>query len=187
MQNLRREYPQIPEKARCRCVILLGSIFTLSKMWDVDAKFAKEVSLNPRKGKMQMQLYMTGRIKSICKFKEKQVADIMVKKRASATANIKGLQIHQLPKEHLHKRINREYRYIWYQKSKSLITLPISITIHSKVLLFVHLICDKVQRKNIGYEFLWIQRKRLEMLKGQNFTLELRNLLFEGTSRVAGF
>ena len=47
----------------------------LSKMWDVDAKFAKEVSLNPRKGKMQMQLYMTGRLKSICKFEEKQVAD----------------------------------------------------------------------------------------------------------------
>ena len=84
----------------------MGSIFTLSKMWDVDAKFAKGVSLNPRKGKMQMQLYMTGRLKSICKFEEKQVADTLVKKRASATANIKGLQIHQLPKEHLHKQIN---------------------------------------------------------------------------------
>ena len=58
-------------------------------MWDVDAKFAKEVSLNPRKGKMQMQLYMTGRLKSICKFEEKQVADTLVKKRASVTANIK--------------------------------------------------------------------------------------------------
>ena len=72
-------------------------------MWDVDAKFAKGVSLNPRKGKMQMQLYMTGRLKSICKFEEKQVADTLVKsicnseyqgiadtsatKRASAQAN----------------------------------------------------------------------------------------------------
>ena len=55
-------------------------------MWDVDAKFAKGVSLNPRKGKMQMQLYMTGRLKSICKFKEKQVADTLIPKRASATA-----------------------------------------------------------------------------------------------------
>ena len=27
----------------------------------------------------------------------------------------------------------------------------------------------------------------MEILKGQNFTLELRNLLFEGTARVAGF
>ena len=104
----------------------------LSKMWDVDAKFAKGVSLNPRKGKMQIQVYMIGRLKSICKFKEKQVADTTAAKRASATANIKGLQIHQLPKEHLHKRINREYRYIRYQKSKSLIAPPISITVHLK-------------------------------------------------------
>mgnify|MGYP004575722003 CR=1 FL=1 len=66
-----------------------------------------------------MQLYMTGGLKSICKFKEKQVADTLVKKRASATANINTLQIHQLPKEYLHKRINRRYRYIRYQKSKS--------------------------------------------------------------------
>ena len=74
-------------------------------MWDVDAKFAKEVSLNPRKGKMQMQLYMTGRIKSICKFEEKQVADTLVKKRVSATENIKVLQIHQLLQRHLYKQI----------------------------------------------------------------------------------
>ena len=70
-------------------------------MWDADAKFAKEVSLNPRKSKMQMQLYMSGRLKSICKFEEKQVADTLVPKRVSATVNIKVLQIHQLPKEYL--------------------------------------------------------------------------------------
>ena len=99
MQNFDVKYPQSIERASCGCVILLGSIFTLSKMWDVDAKFAKGVSLNPRKGKMQMQLYMTGRLKSICKFEEKQVADTLVKKRASTTANIKGLQIHQIPEK----------------------------------------------------------------------------------------
>ncbi len=55
MQNFDVKYPQSIERASCGCVILLGSIFTLSKMWDVDAKFAKGVSLNPRKGKMQMQ------------------------------------------------------------------------------------------------------------------------------------
>ena len=38
---------------------------------------------------------MTGRVKSICKFKEKQVADTLVPKRASATVNIKVLQIHR--------------------------------------------------------------------------------------------
>ena len=97
----------------------------LSKTWDADAKFAKEVSLNPRKGKMQMQLYTTGRIKSICKFEEKQVADIMVKKRASATANIKLAQIHQLSKKHLRQQINPGYRYIRSQKSKSIIAQSI--------------------------------------------------------------
>ena len=101
MQNFDWEYLQSIERASLGCVILLGSIFTLSKMWDVDAKFAKEVSLNPRKGKMQMQLYMTGRLKSICKFEEKQVADTLVKKRASVTVNIKVLQIQRLLKEHL--------------------------------------------------------------------------------------
>ena len=98
----------------------MESIFTLSKTWDVDAKFAKGVSLNPRKGKMQIQLYMTGRLKSICKFEEKQVADTLIPKRASATMNIKALQIHRSKKEHLQWRINREYRYIRYQKNESI-------------------------------------------------------------------
>ncbi|WP_371296373.1 hypothetical protein [Ruminococcus sp.] len=34
---------------------------------------------------------MTGRLKSICKFEEKQVADTLIPKRASATMNIKAL------------------------------------------------------------------------------------------------
>ena len=83
-------------------------------MWDVDAKFAKGVSLNPRKGKMQMQLYMSGRLKSICKFEEKQVADTLIPKRASAITNIKGLQIQRLQKNHL----------------------LVSITVHHRALLF---------------------------------------------------
>ena len=111
MQNFDVKYPQSIERASCGYVILLGSIFTLSKMWDVDAKFAKGVSLNPRKGKMQMQLYMIDRLKSICKFKEEQVADTLIPKRASTTANIKGLQIHQLPKEHLQQQILSQCRY----------------------------------------------------------------------------
>ena len=102
MQNLRRKYPQIQEKARCRC-----------------------------------NLYIIGRTKSICKFKEKQVADTVgskrasarvnikalqiqwLQKRASATVNIKVLQIQQLQKSHLQQQINREYRYIRYQKNES--------------------------------------------------------------------
>ena len=77
----------------------MRSILTLSKTWDVDAKFAKEVSSSSRKGKMQMQLYMTGRLKSICKFEEKQVADTLVKKRASVTANIKPCRYNDYHKD----------------------------------------------------------------------------------------
>ena len=51
-----------------------------------------------------MQLYMTGRLKSICKFKEKQVADTLFPKRVSATANIKPAQIHQLADTSVIKR-----------------------------------------------------------------------------------
>ena len=105
MQNFDGEHPQGIERASRGCRISMRSILTLSKMWDVDAKFAKGVSLNPRKGKMQMQLYMTGRLKSIYKFEEKQVADTLVKKRVSATENIKVLQIHQLLQRHLYKQI----------------------------------------------------------------------------------
>jgi len=54
---------------------------------------------------------MTGRLKSICKLKEKQVADTLVKKRASATANIKVLQIYRPKKEHLQQQILSQCRY----------------------------------------------------------------------------
>ena len=101
MRNFAGEHLQVMERAGRGCVISMRSIRMLSKMWDADEKFVKEASLNPRKGKMQMQLYMPGRLKSICKFQEKQVTDTAATKRASATANIKALQIHQLSKKHL--------------------------------------------------------------------------------------
>ncbi len=66
-----------------------------------------------------MQLYRSSRLKSICKFKEEQVADTSVKKRASATMDIKVVQIYQLPKEYLQQQITTLYRYIRHQKSKS--------------------------------------------------------------------
>ncbi len=97
-----------------------------------------------------MQLYTTGRLKSICKFEEKQVADTSVAKRASATTNIKDLRIHRsqkkasataniklvqiqrLSQRHLRQQINPGYRCIRFQKSKSIIAPPISITVHHK-------------------------------------------------------
>ena len=51
-QDFTGEYLQGIERVGWGCVILLRSILTLSKTCDVDAKFAKEVSLNPRKDKM---------------------------------------------------------------------------------------------------------------------------------------
>jgi hypothetical protein len=42
---------------------------------------------------------MIGEPKSICKLKEKQVADILVKKRASVTANIKPCRYNDYHKD----------------------------------------------------------------------------------------
>ena len=119
MHNFTGEYLQGIERVGWGWVILLRSILTLSKTCDVDAKFAKEVSSSSRKGKMQMQLYRPSRLKSICKFKEEQVVDTLAWKRVSAEANIKAVQIHQLPKEHLRQWINPGYRYIRHHKRKN--------------------------------------------------------------------
>ena len=54
MQNFDGEHPQGIERASRGCRISMRSILTLSKMRDVDAKFAKGVSLNPRKSKLQI-------------------------------------------------------------------------------------------------------------------------------------
>ena len=116
MQSFCKRHLQVKERANLGCTISMRSILTLSKMWNADAKFVKRVSSNSRKGKMQMQLYMIGRLKSICKFKEKQVADTLVPKRASATENIKPVQIQRLPQRHLQQRISRDCRYITKQE-----------------------------------------------------------------------
>ncbi len=52
MRNFAGEYLQVMGRASCGCTISMRSILTLSKMWDADAKFAKRVSSNTRKGKM---------------------------------------------------------------------------------------------------------------------------------------
>ena len=79
-------------------------------MGDVDAKFTKEASSSFRKSKMQMQLHMMGRMKSICNNEYQGSADTTITKRASATANIKPVQIQWLPQRHLYKQINPGYR-----------------------------------------------------------------------------
>ena len=112
MRNFTGEYPQGIERVGWGCKISMRNILMLSKTWDVDA------------------IIHDRQAKSICRFKEKQVADTLIPKRASATMNIKAVQIHQLSKKHLRQQINSGYRYIRSQKSKSLIAPPISITVH---------------------------------------------------------
>ena len=52
MQNFGEEYLQGIERASRGCTISMRSILTLSKMWDADVKFLREVSSSSRKGKM---------------------------------------------------------------------------------------------------------------------------------------
>ena len=57
--------------------------------------------------------------KSICNNEYQSLADTLIPKRASVTANIKTLQIQRLSKKHLRQQINPGYRYIKSKKSKS--------------------------------------------------------------------
>ena len=62
--------------------------------------------------------------KSICNNEYQGIADTTVAIKASATANIKSVQIQQLPQRHLQQRISEMCRYMRCQKSESF-CLPI--------------------------------------------------------------
>ena len=99
------EHPQGRREEGCGCVILLGGIFTLSKMWDVDAKFAKGVSFKSKKRQdadvivhdRQAEKYLQVRRKascryisqekSICNRKYQGLADTSVATKTSITRN----------------------------------------------------------------------------------------------------
>ena len=91
MHNFNEKHPHVIENVECRCKICEESILKSQKGQDADA------------------IIHIGRLKSICKFKEKQVADTLVPKRASATENIKPVQIQQLPQKSI---CNSEYQGI---------------------------------------------------------------------------
>ena len=101
MQNLRRKYPH------------------LIKRQDVDAIVHDKWGEKYLQVQRKVSCRCFGLKKSICGSEYQGIADTPVAKRASAEANIKAVQIYQHPKEHLQRRINRGYRYIRYQKSKS--------------------------------------------------------------------
>ena len=132
MRNFDEKHPRVIENVGCRCKICKGSILKSQKRQDVDAIIhARQVEKYLQvQGKASCRYI--GQEKSICNSEYQSLADTTAAKKASATANIKAVQIHQPSKEHLHKRINPGYRYIRHQKSKSFIAPPISITIPSK-------------------------------------------------------
>ena len=132
MQNFNEKHPHVIENVGCRCKICKGSIFKSQKRQDVDAIVHDRQAEKYLQVRRKVSCRYIDSQKSICNNEYQSLVDTLIPKRVSATENIKVLQIHQLPKEHLHKQINREYRYIRYQKSKSLIAPSISITIHHK-------------------------------------------------------
>ena len=130
MQNFDGEHPHVIENVRCRCKICEGSILKSQKRQDVDA------IVHDRQDEkyLQVQWKASSRYgepkKSICNSEYLGSADTSVVNKASATANIKPVQIKRLPQRHLYKQITSWYRYIRYQKSKSFIIPPISIMVH---------------------------------------------------------
>ena len=94
MQNLQRKYPQVLEKARCRCN------YTWQKGWKASAssKKSKLQILWSKKEHLQQwtsrQCRYIGCHKSICNSEYQGSADTSVVKKASATANNKVVQIH---------------------------------------------------------------------------------------------
>ena len=114
MQNFDGEHLHVIENVGCRCKVYKGSIFKSQKRQDVDAIVHDG----------QAEKYLQAQRKASCRY--------IGQKNSISNSEYQALQIHQLPKKHLHKQINREYRYIRYQKSKFFIAPPISITIHHK-------------------------------------------------------
>ena len=112
MQNLRRKYPQAIKKQDVDAIIHVRQ--AEKHLQDMKRASCRYIDLK----------------KSICNSEYQGSVDTSAAKRVSATEHIKVLQIHQLPKEHLRQQIIPGYRYIRFQKSKSLIAPLISITVH---------------------------------------------------------
>ena len=105
MQNFDEVYPQVIENVGCRCKICEESIFKSQKRQDVDA------IIHARKAKKYLQVQRKASCrcidlkKSICNSEYLGSADTSVVNKASATANIKPVQIKRLPQRHLYKQI----------------------------------------------------------------------------------
>ena len=132
MQNFNEKHPHVIENVGCRCKICERSILKSQKKQDVDAIIHARQTEKHLQVQRRASCRYIGLKKNICNNEYQGSADTTITKRASATANIKPVQIQRLPQRHLHKQITPWYRYIRFQKSKSFIIPPISITIHHK-------------------------------------------------------
>ena len=132
MRNFTGEHLHVIENVGCRCKICKGSIFKSQKRQDADAIVHDRQAEKHLQVQRRASCRYVGPQKSIYNSEYQGIADTSATKRASATANIKPVQIQWLPQRHLHKQITPWYRYIRHQKSKSLIAPPISITVHHK-------------------------------------------------------
>ena len=94
MQNFDGEYLHVIKNVGCRCKICEGSIFKSQKRQDVDA------IIHARQAEKYLQVQgkascrYNGQEKSICNSEYQSLADTTAAKKASATANIKAVQIH---------------------------------------------------------------------------------------------
>ena len=105
MRNFTGEHLHVIENVGCRCKICKGSIFKSQKRQDVDAIVHDRQAEKYLQVRRKVSCRYIDSKKSICNNEYQSLVDTLIPKRVSATENIKVLQIHQLPKEHLHKQI----------------------------------------------------------------------------------
>ena len=124
MHNFNEKHPQVIENVGCRCKICRGSILKSQKRQDVDAIIHDRQAENHLQVMKRERCRYIGLKKSICNNEYQGIADTTVATKASATANIKSVQIQRLPQRHLQQRISEMCRYRRCQKSESF-CLPI--------------------------------------------------------------
>ena len=105
MQNFDEEHPHVIENVRCRCKICEGSIFKFQKRQDVDAIVHVRQAEKHLQVRRKASRRYVGPQKSICNSEYQGLVDTSVVNKASATANIKPVQIKRLPQRHLYKQI----------------------------------------------------------------------------------
>ena len=115
MHNFNEKHPHVIENVGCRCKICEESILKYQKGQDVDA------IVHDRQAEKHQQVQRKASCRCVGSPKEH------LQQRTSSQCRYNSCH-----KEHLQQRTSSQCRYISYQKSKSLITSPISITVHHK-------------------------------------------------------